>query len=200
MYKSLDLKQYLVKAKPVCTGAQCSAGAATQLVRRVKGALQLLINRYGYIRLAHVHERVLTKGFVVLILGNSKSFHLGAQGTFNRVPSNLPREFQRFGFENHFGAGVLSDSGYELGLLRVKSSPGVNLQPPFGSILGTAFGPTVPRWWSVRGVSDHIYVCMYVCIYIHIYVYIYIHIYIYTYIHTYIYVYIYRYIYTHINR
>jgi len=29
-----------------------------------------------------VHERVLTKSFVVLIIGNSKSFHLGAQGTF----------------------------------------------------------------------------------------------------------------------
>ena len=48
----------------------------------VKGALQLLINRYDEIRLAHVHERVLTKSFVVLIIGNSKSFHLGAQGTF----------------------------------------------------------------------------------------------------------------------
>jgi len=34
---------------------------------RVQGALQLLINRYGQIRFAHVHERVSTKSFVVLI-------------------------------------------------------------------------------------------------------------------------------------
>jgi len=39
--------------------------------KRVKGALQLLINRYGYIRLAHVHERVSTPSFVVLIIRNS---------------------------------------------------------------------------------------------------------------------------------
>jgi len=59
---------------------------------RVIGALQLLVNRYGYIRLAHVHERVLIKSFVVLIIGNSKLFHLGAQGTFNPslVKSGLP--------------------------------------------------------------------------------------------------------------
>jgi len=41
------------------------------------------MNRYGWIRFAQVPERVSTKSFVVLILGNSKSFHLGAQGTFN---------------------------------------------------------------------------------------------------------------------
>jgi len=52
---------------------------------RVKGALQLLINRYGLIRFAQVPERVLTKSFVVLIIGNSKSFHIGAQGTFNSL-------------------------------------------------------------------------------------------------------------------
>jgi len=50
--------------------------------KRVQGALQLLINRYGQIRFAQVPERVSTKSFVVLIIGNSKSFHLGAQGTF----------------------------------------------------------------------------------------------------------------------
>jgi len=53
---------------------------------RVKGALQLLINRYGQIRFAQVPERVSTQSFVVLIIGNSKSFHLGAQGTFNPNP------------------------------------------------------------------------------------------------------------------
>jgi len=50
-----------------------------------KGALQLLFNHYGYIRFAHVHERVSTKSFVILIIGNSKSNHLGAQGTFNNT-------------------------------------------------------------------------------------------------------------------
>jgi len=33
-------------------------------------------------KIARVPERVLTKSFVVLIIGNSKSKHLGAQGTF----------------------------------------------------------------------------------------------------------------------
>jgi len=50
---------------------------------QIKGALQLRINRYGLIRSAHVHERVPTKSFVVLIIGNSESNHLGTQGTFN---------------------------------------------------------------------------------------------------------------------
>jgi len=36
-------------------------------------------------RFAHVHERVSTKSFAVLIKGNPKSYHLGAQGTFKRV-------------------------------------------------------------------------------------------------------------------
>ena len=43
----------------------------------VKGALQLLMNRYGQIRFAQVPKRVSTKSFVVLIIGNSKSNHLG---------------------------------------------------------------------------------------------------------------------------
>jgi len=42
------------------------------------------MNRYGLIRFAHVHERVSTKSFVVLIIGNAKSNHLGAQGTFKQ--------------------------------------------------------------------------------------------------------------------
>jgi len=51
---------------------------------RVKGVLQLSMNRYGYICFAHVHERVSTKSFVVFIIGsNSKSNQLGVQGTFN---------------------------------------------------------------------------------------------------------------------
>jgi len=51
--------------------------------RENKGALQLLINHYGYIRSAQVPERVLTKGYVILIIGNSKLHHLGVQGIFN---------------------------------------------------------------------------------------------------------------------
>jgi len=50
------------------------------------------MNRYGHIRFAHVHERVSTQSFVVLMIGNSKSNHLGAQGTFNLDSSwILPR-------------------------------------------------------------------------------------------------------------
>jgi len=45
--------------------------------------MQLLINRYGEIRFAQVPERVLTKRFVGLIIGNSKSNHLSMQGTFD---------------------------------------------------------------------------------------------------------------------
>jgi len=56
----------------------------------LKGALQLLINRYGYIRFAQVPERVSTKSFVVLIIGNSKSFHLGTQGTFKHIHTRAP--------------------------------------------------------------------------------------------------------------
>jgi len=43
--------------------------------------MQLILNRYGKIRFAQVPERVVTKSFVVLITGNSKSNHLNAQGT-----------------------------------------------------------------------------------------------------------------------
>ena len=48
----------------------------------LKGALQLLIDRCGYICFAQVPELVSTKSAVVLIIGNSKSNHLGAQGIF----------------------------------------------------------------------------------------------------------------------
>ena len=54
--------------------------------KEFNGALQLLTNRYGQIRVAHVHERVSTKSLVVLIIGNSESNHLGAQSTFTRCP------------------------------------------------------------------------------------------------------------------
>jgi len=57
------------------------------MVITLKGALQQLINSYGYIRSAHVHERASTKSFVVLIIGNSKSNHFGAQGTFKASTS-----------------------------------------------------------------------------------------------------------------
>jgi len=47
----------------------------------LRSAWQLLISRYGYIRFAHVHERVWTESIFVYIMGNSKSNHLGVQGT-----------------------------------------------------------------------------------------------------------------------
>jgi len=55
---------------------------------RVKDALQLLIDCYGYIRFAHVHEQVSTQSFVVLIIGNSKSNHFGARAplTLTHLP------------------------------------------------------------------------------------------------------------------
>jgi len=44
--------------------------------------LQLLINRYSSIGFAQVPERLSTRSFVVLMIGNSKSNQVGAQGTF----------------------------------------------------------------------------------------------------------------------
>jgi len=55
----------------------------------MKGALQLSIERSGSIRFAQVPERVSTQTFVVLILGNSESNHLGAQGTFHPTTTLL---------------------------------------------------------------------------------------------------------------
>jgi len=52
--------------------------------------MQLLMNQYGYIRFAQVPERGSTKSVVVLSIGNSKSNHLGAQGTFNRFGVREP--------------------------------------------------------------------------------------------------------------
>jgi len=60
---------------------------STTSLLTLKGALQLLINRYGYIRFAQVPERVSIKSVVVSIIGNSKSFHLGAQDSLN--PGNF---------------------------------------------------------------------------------------------------------------
>jgi len=59
-----------------------------------------------------------------------------AQPRNARRPSNLPRGFQRFGSENHFGAGVFSDLGQGLGYLGFKSSPEVNPIPPLWSYSG----------------------------------------------------------------
>ena len=91
MHKRLEVKQYLVKAKIVVVIETQRTSSPAQTVRLMfstarvaplKDALQLLINRYGKIRFAQVPERVSTTSFVVLIMGNSKSFHFGAQGTF----------------------------------------------------------------------------------------------------------------------
>jgi len=58
------------------------------LVPRVNPAV--LMNRYGYIRFAQVPEQVSNKGLVILIIGNSKSNHLGAQGTFKLLTYHHP--------------------------------------------------------------------------------------------------------------
>jgi len=52
---------------------------------------------------------------------------------------NLPKGFQRFGILCNFCAGVSTDLGQGLGLLRVKSLPGVNPKR-FGLILGSSGG------------------------------------------------------------
>jgi len=50
----------------------------------------------GKFRFAQVPERVSTKSFVALIIGNSKSNHLGAQGTFKRLfAGNLYRLYEQ---------------------------------------------------------------------------------------------------------
>jgi len=67
-------------ARPAHRPSAC--GVLTGLSLRVKDALQLLVNRYGLFRFAQVPERVSTKSAFVLIIRNSKSNHLGAQGTF----------------------------------------------------------------------------------------------------------------------
>jgi len=48
--------------------------------RRVKGALQLLSERYGSIHFAQAPERVSTESFVVLILGNFRVESLRSTG------------------------------------------------------------------------------------------------------------------------
>jgi len=45
------------------------------------------MNRDGYIHFAHVPERVSTKSCIVLMIGNSKLNHVGAQGTL--TPNHL---------------------------------------------------------------------------------------------------------------
>ena len=60
--------------------SRCGRGC---VLVRAEGALRILMNRYGSIRLARVPERVSTTSLVILSIGNSKSFHLGAQGTFD---------------------------------------------------------------------------------------------------------------------
>jgi len=67
----------------------CPFYITRQFFVQVKGALQLLMNRYGSICFAPVHERVSIKSFVVLIRRNSNSNHLCVQGTFNPNPLGL---------------------------------------------------------------------------------------------------------------
>jgi len=55
------------------------------------------MNRYVYNRFAHVPERVSTTSFVVLMIGNSKSNHLEAQGTFKGLPEETRARAYRSG-------------------------------------------------------------------------------------------------------
>jgi len=80
---------------------------------------------------------------------------------FDKIrPSNLPRRFQRFDFENHLRAGRVSDLGEGLGLLMVKSSRGVHPKPPFGPIMDSMVRIQYQHWVNP----------MHVYIYIHIHV------------------------------
>jgi len=49
-----------------------------------------------------------------------------------QYPSNLPKGFQRFGFVTPFRPGGFTHLGLWLGLLMVKSLPGVSPKPRFG--------------------------------------------------------------------
>jgi len=90
------------------------------------------MNRYGYIRVAHIHERVSTRSFVVLIRGNSKSNHLGAQGTFS--PNPLSSFFSFVKVLIVFVAGAEGTTGLEgFGLTRKPFAAGIER---FFSFLG----------------------------------------------------------------
>jgi len=56
------------------------------------------------------------------------------------APSNLLKGFQIFEILRNFCAGVSTYLGYGFGLLRVKSLPGVNPNPPFGLFLDSTGG------------------------------------------------------------
>ena len=53
----------------------------------LKEALQLQVTAMVKFALLRYLSEFLTKSFVGLIIGNSKSFHLGAQSTFNMTLS-----------------------------------------------------------------------------------------------------------------
>jgi len=66
--------------------------------------------------------------------------------------SNLPKGFQRFGMLRNFCAGVSTDLGQGLGLLRVKSLPGVNPKARFGLNLDSTEGRICAEkrlWWCL---------------------------------------------------
>jgi len=83
------------------SSAACDVGPTAK--SQFKGALQLLIHRYKKLRFAQVPERASTKSFVVLITGNSKSNHIGAQGTLfpTRPPPPKPQKTARSGSHRH---------------------------------------------------------------------------------------------------
>jgi len=176
--------------------------------RRVNGALQLLINLYGEIRFAQVRERVSTKSFVVLIIGNSRSNHLGAQGTFNLNPNRrseagLPRALQQ-------------------DVRRVRQEQAAEDLANQWIHAAAAILPRLGTGHIYIYIHTYIYIYSHICIYLLIFMYnsklqktspingftpqqrfflawaqvIYIYIHTHIYIHIHIYVYIYLYLYT----
>ena len=104
----------------------------------------------------------------------------------------------------NFCAGVRTDLGQGLGLLRVQSLPGVHPNPFIGQNLDSTVNPCRPLLYACipgarilqapKATYLYMYIYVYICIYIYIYIYIYICICIYMYIYTHIYIYIYSYV------
>jgi len=63
----------------------CAARGLVFFTVGLKVPCELLINRFGYIRFAHVHERVSTKSCIVLIEGNSRLTRPGTRLILQRT-------------------------------------------------------------------------------------------------------------------
>jgi len=81
VHKGLEVKPYLVRPRPhlLCGQRQICRGEELEL----KVPCSYYLTEMGKFALLRYLSEFLTKGFVVLSIANSKSKHLGAQGTFN---------------------------------------------------------------------------------------------------------------------